>query len=143
MRAVLDTNILVSAMITSAGNPAAIVNAWLDGKFTLLTSVQHVDELRATLQKPRVAELIKPHKAGRLVNQIKKLAVDVGELPDVERSADPTDDFLLAISEAGQADYLVTGDKSGLLALDRHKATRIVSASDFAALFASSKKRRK
>ncbi|HTT18085.1 MAG TPA: putative toxin-antitoxin system toxin component, PIN family [Candidatus Sulfotelmatobacter sp.] len=143
MRVVLDTNILVSAMITSAGNPAAIVNAWLDGKFTLLTSVQHVDELRATLQKPRVAELIKPHKAGRLVNQIKKLAVDVGELPDVERSADPTDDFLLAISEAGQADYLVTGDKSGLLALDRHKATRIVSASDFAAFFASSKKRRK
>jgi len=143
MRVVLDTNILLSAIITSAGNPAAIVNAWLDGKFTLLTSVEHVDELRATLQKPRVAELIKPHKAGRLVNQIKKLAVDVGELPDVERSADPTDDFLLAISEAGQADYLVTGDKSGLLALDRHKATRIVSASDFAALFASSKKRRK
>lgn len=143
MRVVLDTNILVSAMITSAVNPAAIINAWLDGKFTLLTSVEHVDELRSTLQKPRVAELIKPHKAGRLVNQIKKLAVDVGELPDVERSADPTDDFLLAISEAGQADYLVTGDKSGLLALDRHKATRIVSASNFAALFASSKKGRK
>jgi putative PIN family toxin of toxin-antitoxin system len=143
MRVVLDTNILVSAMITSAGNPAAILNAWLDGKFTLLTSVEHVDELRATLQKPRVAELIKPHKAGRLVNQIKKLAVDIGELPDVKRSADPTDDFLLAMSEAGQADYLVTGDKSGLLALDRHKATRIVSASDFAALFASSKKGRK
>jgi predicted nucleic acid-binding protein len=58
----------------------------------------------------------------------------------VERSADPTDDFLLAMSEVGQADYLVTGDKSGLLALDRHKATRIVSASDFAALFASPKK---
>jgi len=143
MRVVLGTNILVSAMITSAGNPAAIVNAWLDAKFTLLTSLEHVDELRATLQKPRVAELIKPHKAGRLVNQITTLAVDVGKLPDVERSADPTDDFLLAISEAGQADYLVTGDKSGLLALDRHKATRIVSASEFAALFASSKKGRR
>jgi uncharacterized protein len=140
MRVVLDTNILVSAMITTAGNPAAIVNVWLDGKFTLLTCAEHVDELRATLQKPRVAELIKPHKAGRLVNQSRKLASDVGELPDVERSADPTDDFLLAMSEVGQADYLVTGDKSGLLAVDRHKATRIVSASDFAALFASPKK---
>jgi predicted nucleic acid-binding protein len=71
-----------------------------------------------------------------LVNQIRKLAEDVGELPTVERSSDPTDDFLLAMSEAGNADYLVTGDKSGLLALDRHKATRIVSASNFAALFA-------
>ena len=136
MRVVLDTNILVSAMITSAGKPAAIVNAWLDGKFTLLTCAAHVDELRSTLQKPRVAELIKPHKAGRLVNQMKKLAEDVGALPTVERSADPTDDFLLAMSEAGNADYLVTGDKSGLLELDPHRATRIVSASDFAALLA-------
>jgi uncharacterized protein len=57
-------------------------------------------------------------------------------LPRVERSPDPTDDFLLALSEAGNADYLVTGDKGGLLALDRHKATRIISARDFAALFA-------
>ena len=136
MRVVLDTNVLVSAMITSVGKPAAIVNAWVEGKFTLVTCAAHVDELRSTLQKPRVVELIKPHKAGRLVNQIRKLAEDVGELPTVERSSDPTDDFLLAMSEAGNADYLVTGDKSGLLALDRHKATRIVSASNFAALFA-------
>jgi hypothetical protein len=91
-------------------------------------------------QKPRLAELIKPHKAGRLVNQIRKLAEDVGELASVKRSSDPTDDFLLAISETGKADCLVTGDKSGLLALGRHKATRIVSASDFAALVASAKK---
>jgi predicted nucleic acid-binding protein len=75
-------------------------------------------------------------KAGRLVNQIKKLAEDVDPLPPVIRSPDPTDDFLLAVSEAGKADYLVTGDKGGLLALDCHKPTRIISASDFAALFA-------
>ncbi len=72
MRVVLDTNILVSPMITSAGNPAAIVNAWLDGEFTLLTCAALVDELRATLQKPRVADLIKPHKAGRLVQPDKE-----------------------------------------------------------------------
>jgi predicted nucleic acid-binding protein len=54
----------------------------------------------------------------------------------VIRSPNPTDDFLLAMSEAGKADYLVTGDKGGLLALDCHKATRIISANDFAALFA-------
>ena len=54
----------------------------------------------------------------------------------MNRSPDPADDFPLALCEAGNADYLVTGDKSGLLALDRHKATRIVSASDFTALAA-------
>jgi len=70
------------------------------------------------------------------VNQIKNLAEHIGSLPRVKRSPDPNDDFLLALSEAGKADYLVTGDKSGLLSLDRHKATQIVSATDFAALFA-------
>jgi len=136
MRVVLDTNILVSALISSAAHPAAIYEAWEDGKFTLLTCAEHLDEVRATLQKPRVAELIKPHRAGRLVNQIEKLAERIGSLPRVKRSPDPTDDFLLALSEAGKADYLVTGDKSGLLSLDRHKATQIVSATDFANLFA-------
>jgi hypothetical protein len=136
MRVVLDTNILVSALISSAGHPAAIYDAWEDGKFTLLTCAEQLDELRATLQKPRIAELIKPHRAGRLVNQIKELAEEISSLPRVKRSRDPTDDFLLALSEAGHADYLVTGDKSGLLSLDRHKSTQILSARNFAMLFA-------
>jgi len=126
----------VSALIAPAGNPAAIYNAWEDGKFTLLICAKQPDELRATLHKPRVADLIKPHKAGRLVNQVERLAEDVGPLPAVERSPDPMDDFLLAMSEAGKADYLVTGDKSGLLALDRQKGTRVITASDFAAFSA-------
>jgi len=90
--------------------------------------------LRATLHKPAIAARIKPHSAGRLVNALKDLAVTIASLPPVERSPDPTDDFLLALSEAGKADYLVTGDKSGLLALTRHRATLILSARDFAAL---------
>jgi putative PIN family toxin of toxin-antitoxin system len=130
MRVVLDTKILVSALIAPAGKSAAIYSAWVKGRFTLLTCAAHLEELLATLEKPRVAELVKPYKAGRLVNQIKRLAEEVSLLPPVNRSPDPTDDFLLALCEAGNADYLVTGDKSGLLALDRHKATRIVSASD-------------
>jgi|SRR5215469_4468955 len=91
MRVVLDTNILVSALIAPAGNPAAIYNAWERRKFTLLTCVDHLEELRATLQKPKVADLIKPYKAGRLVNQIKKLAEDVAELPRVKRSPEVGD----------------------------------------------------
>ena len=90
--------------------------------------------MRATLQKPRIADLIKPHRAGRLVNQIKKLAEDVGQLPRVKRSRDPGDDFLLALAEAGKADYLVSGDKSGLLVLASHKSTRIITAREFTCL---------
>ena len=136
MRVVLDSNILVSALLIQTGHPAAIYRAWQEGYFTLLTCAEQLDELRATLHKPAIAERIKPHRAGRLVNQLKDLAENIGPLPRVERSPDPTDDFVLALSEAGKADYLVTGDKSGLLSLARHHGARIVSAREFAALFA-------
>ncbi len=42
---------------------------------------------------------------------------------------------MLAMAEAGAADYLVTGDKGGLLSLVRHKRTRIISAAAFAKRF--------
>ena len=136
MRVVLDTNVLVSALLVHVGKPAAIYRAWQEGYFALLICAEQLDELRATFHKSAIAARIKPYHAGRLVNQLKELATCVGALPRVARSPDPTDDFLLALSEAGKADYLVTGDKSGLLALGQHKATRIISASDFAALVA-------
>jgi len=87
MRVVVDINIIVSALIVAIGYPAVIIDAWLDGKFTLLTCAEHLDELREMLKKPSLAELIKPHKAGRLVNQLKKLAESIDELPKVERLA--------------------------------------------------------
>jgi len=134
MRVVLDTNILISALMIQTGYPAAIYRAWQERQFTLLTCAEHLDELRATLRKPAIAERIKPYRAGGLVNEMKKLAESVDTLSRVRRSPDPTDDFLLALSESGNADYLVTGDKSGLLKLKQHKATRIVSAHTFAEL---------
>ena len=131
MRAVLDTNILISALISPSGHAAAIYDAWEDGRFILVSCADHLEEIRATLQKPRVAALIEPHKAGRLVNQIRRLSVQIGTLPRVRRSPEATDDYLLALSELGQADYLVTGDKTGLLLLRRHKATQIITAAEF------------
>jgi len=136
MRVVLDTNILISALLIQTGNPAAIYRGWQEGHFTLLTCAELLDELRATLRKPAIAERIRPYKAGGLVNELKKLAESVDDLPRVRRSRDASDDFLLSLCEAGRADYLVTGDKSGLLALKHHKGTRIVSARAFAALIA-------
>ena len=92
--------------------------------------------MRNTLKKQRIAELTKPCQAGRLVNQVKKLAEDIDPLPRMEHSSDPDDDYLLALSEAGKADYLVTGDKHGPLDLYSRKGTRIIPAWEFAALFA-------
>ena len=51
-------------------------------------------------------------------------------LPVVDRSRDPNDNFLLAMAEAGTADYLVTGDKRDVLALKRHGNTTILTAKE-------------
>jgi len=56
MRVVLDTNILVSALMIQTGNPAAIYRAWREGHFVLLTCAEHLTELGATLRKPAIAE---------------------------------------------------------------------------------------
>ena len=113
-------------------------------KVTLLTSFEKPlvpprlrRASRRTLRypSPRVSERIKPYQPVRPVNSIRKVADHIHLLPRVERSPDATDDFLLALSEGGKANFLVTGDKSGLLALGRHKATRIIPVNHFAALF--------
>ena len=134
MRVVLDTNILISALLVQSGVPGIIYRAWTEGAFTLLICETQVEELRQTLRKPALAARIRPHHAGRLVNDLKRYAEGVDPLPVVKRSADPEDDFLLATAEAGRADYLVTGDKSGLLALQKHEGTKIVTAREFVVL---------
>lgn len=131
----LDIKILVSALIAAKGNPADVYRHWETGRFTLMSCAEQLFELRSTEEKPRVAVLIHPHQAGRLVNQLKGLAEDVSPLPQVERSPDPNDDFLLALAEAGKADSLVARDKGGLLALHRHKSTRMISAKKFGLSF--------
>ena len=64
--------------------------------------------------------------AAQLVNRLRDLAIAVEDLPKVDRSPDPDDNYLLALAEAGEAQMIVTGDKT-LLALKRHKSTRILT----------------
>lgn len=136
MRVILDTNILLSALITPAGVTSQIVDAWLDNRFVLLTHAYQLDELRTVTRRPRIRAFIRSAQAGRLINQLQANAEIVDRLPTVQRSNDAADDFLLAMCEAGAADYLVTGDKAGLLGLQTHRGTAIVTARAFLDLVA-------
>jgi predicted nucleic acid-binding protein len=117
------------------GTPDKIVQEWRDRSYVLLTCDEQIEELRDCFTRPwLVSARIRRHEAGRLINALRRFATFVGPLPPVARSPDPDDDFLLALAEVGNADYLVTGDKAGLLALRTHRSTRIVTARDFAQL---------
>ena len=72
--------------------------------------------------------LITPPHIGRFINDLRRFATVLDRLPAVDRSPDPNDNFLLAMAAAGAANYLVTGDKRGVLALQRHGNTQILTA---------------
>ena len=107
------------------------MQAWLDDRFTLRTHETQLDEFRDTSRRSRLRARILRGEAGKLLNRIRKKADIMDRLPNVQRSADPKDDFLLALCEAGDADYLVTGDKTGLLAVGTHGRTTILTARAF------------
>lgn len=134
MRVVLDTNVLVSALLVESSPPAQLLMHWRQGRFALLTAAPQLDELRRVTRYPKIRARLKPALAGRLINNLREVAVVVETLPLVDVSPDPYDNYLLAIASGGAADYLVTGDKPHLLALGSHAGTQIVSVRDFITL---------
>lgn len=133
MKVVLDTNILISALISKTAAPHHIYLAWQGKRLTVLTCSEQLVEVREVTRRVAVALRIKPAEAGRLVNSLRDLAVVQTDLPAVQRSPDPKDDFILALAQAGGARYIVTVDKSGLLALRQHAGAEILKASEFVA----------
>ena len=73
-------------------------------------------------------------EVGWLVNRIRDRALLLDRLRRVDVSVDPGDNFLLAMAAAGEADYLVTGDKAGVLAIGKYGKTSVVSVSKMVAI---------
>lgn len=134
MRLVVDTNVLISGLLIETSLAAHLIVLWRQGRFDLLTSAEQVDELRRVTRYPKIRARLAPALAGRLINQLRDIAVVVGNLPVVTVCQDPYDNYLLAIGRAGAADFLVTGDKRDLLGLKLHEGTKIVTVHDFLAL---------
>lgn len=124
MRVVLDTGILVAALITHDTPPARLYQLWRRRRFTLITSEVQLDEFRRVTRYRKLRRFVKPHEAGTLVRGVRVRAVMVTELPEIDLVDDPGDNLVLATALAGDADYLVTGDRRHLLHLKKVRRTR-------------------
>lgn len=133
MRLVIDTNVLVSGLISTASPPAQVLAFWRSRRFDLLISSEQLEEIARVTRYPKIRARLAPSVAGRLVNQLRDLAIVVEKLPKVGSSPDPSDNYLLALAHAGRAQFIVTGDKP-LLALTRYRSTHIVTPAAFVAL---------
>lgn len=127
MRVVLDTNVFVAGFLTQ-GVAAQVLDLWLKGRYTLLTSSQQMRELRRVLRQ-KFPELPRA-KVGRLLNLLEGLAEKVTVRTAPEVSSDEDDNLILAIALKGRADFLVTGDKSHLLGI-KVPGVRVIGVREF------------
>lgn len=133
MRVVLDTNVLLSALISPYGHPDTIYRAWRTARFEIVTSVTQLDELRRASRYEKFKAVLQPHRVGAMVNNLQRALV-LEQLPTDIEADDPFDAFLLAMAFVGEADYLVTGDhRAGLLQRGHFSRTRIVTPAVFCA----------
>ena len=136
MRVILDTNVLLGALISPHGPPDVIYRAWRAARFELVTSMAQLDELRRVSRYPKLKTILPAHRVGTMVNNMQRAIVlgTLPPLPDGMDLNDPNDTFLLAMALANEADYLVTGDRrAGLLQRGTVARTRIVAPATFCA----------
>lgn len=136
LKAVVDTNVLVSGTILSRGNPYQVLEAWRRSQFILVLSSDIIAEIEAVLRRPKIVK-----KYGLTENLLARLVIalnaealltrpgPIEHLADIEAA----DLKFLACAYAGAADYLVTGDRA-LLQFKTYRDTRIVSSGVFLSL---------
>ena len=134
MRVILDTNVLLGALISPYGPPEAIYRAWRLDRFELVTSAVQLDEIRRVSRYPKLKPILPAHRIGTMVNNMHRAMV-LGVLPALPAgitASDPDAGYLLAMALASEADYLVTGDRrAGLLQMQGVGRTRITTPSTF------------
>lgn len=136
MRVILDTNVLLGALISPYGPPDVIYRAWRAARFELVTATVQLEELRRVSRYPKLKAILPAHRVGTMVNNMQRaiVIVNLPPPPDDMDLNDPDDAFLLSMALASEADYLVTGDRRADL-LQRGSAgrTRIVAPATFCA----------
>jgi len=133
LKVVLDTNIIISATITTQGNPARILDFWREDKFELIITPAILEEmwqviLRPVLQKHR---RITEDEAVDLLFEIQQDDTTISPTLDLKIiKQDPTDDKYIIAAIEGKADYIVSGDQH-LLELGFYENIKIISPKEF------------
>lgn len=134
IRAVLDTNLLIRALIKPRGPVGPVLGRLAEGKYLIVYSEALVDELIAKLALPRIR--VKYAIDDEAIETTVALLAIRGELIHPTRTVkvcrDPQDDMLIEAALAGNAEFLVTGDED-LLVLKRFGTVRMVTPRAFLA----------
>ena len=139
LSAVIDTNVVVSAMISGQVRPPTrIIEAWHHSAFAWITSAPVIEELERAIDYPKVVRALKWDLARRqaFISALRATAEVVETTSTIAGSRDPDDNRGLEAAVAGGAAYIVTGDKD-LLSLGRYERIEIVTPAVFVAVLAA------
>ena len=126
-RIVLDTNVLVSALLSVNGNEALVLRLAFSGAFEIGVSVAILNEYREVLERPRFKIAI--WKIAALFSQLETQAKLVHPARTVSESPDESDNRFLECAEMIDTEFLITGNKRHFP--EAWKGTKIVNAREF------------
>lgn len=141
IRAVLDTNVWVSAILSPGHPPAKILELALTGNLRLIISAGIIREIGRVLQYPKVKKALERRRitsqeADDVILKLLKAAIIApGEILAQGVSDDPADDMIIACALEGRADFIISGDHH-LIDLKNYQGIKIVDPSTFLALIA-------
>ena len=132
MRAVVDTNILVRALIKPQGTVAPVLHRLRDGLYTLIYSDGLIEELVDVLSRPRIRDKYSVDQ--EVVEALLQLILAQGESAAAVRTItvcrDPKDNKVLEAGLSGRADVIVSGDED-LLVLNPFEGIPILGPKEF------------
>lgn len=138
MRIVLDTNVLVSGLLSPFGPPGEIVRAVSSGEITLGLDARILSEYAEVLLRPRFN--FDGDAIGVLLDFIVFRSTMVASSPLADRLPDPDDEPFLEVAHACDATFLVTGNLSHYPALLR-QGVPVVSPAAFIELYREHQRR--
>lgn len=110
MRVVLDTNVVVSALLRSGGLPEAVLTVALDRIAQLCISEPVLKEYQEVLSRPKLG--IARKRVETALKRIREVSLWVAPSTPVAACIDPDDDIFVECAVAAEADYLVTGNSA-------------------------------
>jgi putative PIN family toxin of toxin-antitoxin system len=124
MRIVVDTNVLVSAVLKANSLPFQVVR-WIDRHGGLLKSAATEQEILNVLARPHIATITIPSFRAGLAGLLAESEL-VTIVERITACRDPADDKFLELAVNGRADLIVSGNRD-LLALDPFRRVPILT----------------
>jgi putative PIN family toxin of toxin-antitoxin system len=138
LRVLLDTNQLVSSLLSTQGLQAQLVDGWRRRDFVLCLAPKQLQEIGDVLARPKIVKRYRISSEDRQAF-MELLRAEALLLPEARAPgvcSDPDDDAILGCAAGGAVDYLVTGD-GDLLEVGRYEGVRIVTGREFLTVLSS------